>query len=187
VLKDIETESKPRVFRRWYTPGDAPVSLPVEFSVAAFQFGHSMVRDRYDLNRHVGGVKASELVRMTYRGCGITSQLPANYVVDWDSFFGSLPGRANHAEAIDTTISEMLYDLPKQTEDAFRFQASLTASRFVCGGNMMPPLPEMTLKRGSNIRLPSGEEFARRFKLLAGAIMVHYPSPEFSGRSLEKK
>jgi hypothetical protein len=166
VLKKIKKAgSRPLLFKRWYTPADAPVSLPVEFSAAAFRFGHSMVRHTYDLNRYIGGVNAGELLRMTYRGCGVTTQLPANYVVDWTSFFGSLPGRTNLAENIDASISEMLYDIPKQTEDAFRFQTSLTAaSHFACGGKMIPALPEMTLKRGSKMRLPSGEEFARRFK-----------------------
>src|SRR5262249_829975 len=114
-----------------------------------------------------GGVDSSEIIRMTKRGGGITSQLPANYVIDWQRFFGS--GAINHAAVIDTFISEMLYNLPKQTEEAFRFQASLTPqflveSQFVLGGKMRPVLPELTLKRGSKIRLPSGEEFATKFK-----------------------
>jgi hypothetical protein len=167
VLEDIEAGSKPRLFSNWYTPRDAPVALPIEFAAAAFRFGHSMVQDGYSLNRHLGGVDSSEIVRMTKRGGGITSQLPADYVIDWQRFFGS--GAINHAAVIDTFISEMLYDLPKQTEEAFRFQISLAAhfrveSEFVLGGKMRPVLPELTLKRGSKIGLPSGEEFATKFK-----------------------
>jgi hypothetical protein len=105
------------------------------------------------------------IIQMTKRGGGIKSQLPANYVIDWNKFFAGLPGQLNRAQVIDTFISEMLYDLPKQIEDAFRFQSSLTiaAALFPPGAKMIPPLPEMTLKRGSGIRLPSGEEFATRF------------------------
>lgn len=167
VLDDIQQAgSKPRIFRQWYTPKDDPVALPVEFSVAAFRFGHSMVKNQYDLNRNVGGVDSSMIIQMTKRGGGITSQLPANYVIDWNKFFAGLPGQVNRAQVIDTFISEMLYDLPKQIEEAFRLQSSLTmtAAPFPPGAKMIPPLPEMTLKRGSRIRLPSGEEFATRCK-----------------------
>jgi hypothetical protein len=163
VLDDIKKpKSKPRLFGRWYTPKDAPVSMPVEFSAAAFRFGHSMVRDNYHLNQGLS-TDATEILYMTYRGCGITSHLPASHVVDWSRFFGSRT-TDNHAEGIDTTISDVLYGVPKQTEDSFRFQASFTGSHLVCGGKMVPVLPAMTLMRGSKMRLPSGEEFARRFK-----------------------
>ena len=125
-----------------------------------------MVRDRYSLNRYVGGVEALDIIRMTHRGCGIKSQLPANYVVDWERFFSKMAGKVNRAELIDNFITAMLYELPKQIEDAFRLQLSLrTAAAVPCPDEkMIPPLPEMTLKRGSKIRLPGGEEFASRFK-----------------------
>jgi Animal haem peroxidase len=186
VLDNInQAGSRPRLFLRWYTPSDAPVALPVEFSVAAFRFGHSMVRDRYDLNRHVGGVEASEIIRMTRRGGGITFKLPANYVIEWPKFFGGLPGKMNRAAVIDNFISEMLYDLPKQTEEAFRLQLSLTASDFFPGPKMIPPLPEMTLKRGSRIRLPSGEEFATRFRFdVIGPTEIFPKQDEFFGCGL---
>jgi hypothetical protein len=165
VLDDIEKpNSRPHLFERWYTPEDAPVLMPVEFSAAAFRFGHSMVRNNYHLNQHLS-VDAFDILRMTYRGGGITSHLPENYVVDWSRFFGSRP-TDNQAEMIDTTISDVLYKVPQQTADSFRFQASFTSSsRLVNGGGpMVPVLPEMTLKRGSSMRLPCGEEFATRFK-----------------------
>jgi hypothetical protein len=165
VLNDINAPgSKPRIFRRWYIPKDDPVALPIEFAVAAFRFGHSMVRDRYSLSKNIGGVPALEIIRMTHRGCGIKSQLPANYVIDWERFFAKMPGKVNRAELIDDFITETLYELPKQIEDAFRLQLSLRTSLPCSDEKMKPPLPEMTLKRGSKIRLPSGEEFARRFK-----------------------
>src|SRR5439155_2289929 len=132
--------------------------------VAAFRFGHSMVRNQYELNNHVGGVDSYEIIRMTHRGCGIKGQLAANYVVDWRKFFYGIPAEVNLAENIDTFISEMLYDLPKQVEDAFRFQLSLRTPVSCSDEKMIPPLPQMTLKRGSKIRLPSGEEFADRFE-----------------------
>lgn len=164
VLRDIQRAgSKPRLFQRWHTPKDHPIALPIEFTVAAFRFGHSMVQDEYDLNRHIGGVSSSEIVRMTKRGGGITTRLPANYVVEWHRFFAGIPGQLNRAQEIDTFVTEMLYDLPKKTEDALRSHSDPGTMGFQSGEKMMPPLPEMTLKRGSRVRLPSGQEFARRF------------------------
>lgn len=166
VLDDIKKAgSQPRLFSSWYTPKDDPVALPVEFSVAAFRFGHSVVRGQYDLNHHVGGVNSSEILRMTRRGGGINTQLPANYVIEWDRFFAGTSGQMNLAEEIDTSITEMLYNVPKQTEEAFRFQSSLRISNLQPSHlEMRPPLPELTLRRGSKIRLPCGEEFAAKFK-----------------------
>jgi hypothetical protein len=177
VLKDIRRpKSKPRLFKRWYTLKDPPVSMPVEFSAAAFRFGHSMVRDNYHLNDGLSA-PATEILHMTYRGCGITSHLTKSHVVDWSRFFGSRP-TDNHAEKIDTTISDVLYGVPKQTEDSFRFQASFARSPLVCGGKMVPVLPAMTLMRGSRMRLPSGEEFATRFNHTPIAPSLLFPNQE---------
>ena len=165
VLSDIKKAgSQPRLFKRWYTPKkDGVVSLPVEFTVAAFRFGHSAVRSGYDLNDYVGGGNAMQIIQMTKRGRGIITQLPANWVISWRKFFWGVPGELNLAAETDTNISEMLYDLPKQTAEAFRFQPQFRLADLPPGEKMMPTLPATTLKRGSNIRLPSGEEFATSF------------------------
>jgi hypothetical protein len=189
VLDDIvKPKSTPRLYDYWYSRADAPVSLPVEFSVAAFRFCHSMIREGYDLNRHVGGVASTEIIRMTKRGGGIAKRLPANYVIDWSSFFGSLPGRVNHAQLIDPFITEMLYDLPKQSEEAFRFQSSLRMLPPDPSLRMIPPLPETTLKRGSAIRLPCGEEFASKFGLDVLNPSQLFPGyEEFYERALNRR
>jgi hypothetical protein len=162
TLRDIR-ENGLYLFPRAYTPADYPVSLPVEFTVAAFRFGHSMIRDSYFLNRTVKIVAARELIDKTKRGGEIRSALSADYVIDWNNhFFDGVPGHLNRAEPIDTFISEMLYDLPPQTVQSFRPQPNVVTGA-AGHAKMKPPLPELTLKRGSRVRLPSGEEFARSF------------------------
>ena len=48
-----ESGPSPRVDRRFYGWQNEPY-MPVEFSVAAYRFGHSMIRGRYKLNTLVG-------------------------------------------------------------------------------------------------------------------------------------
>jgi len=153
-----------RLYPRRFTPNDCPVALPVEFTVAAFRFGHSVVQDQYDLNDHVGGPPSSEIITMTKRGGGITDHLPASHIIDWFKFFSDTSGVENTAQHIDTFITETLYNLPIPAKTAFRFQAALMKADVGSAENMSPPLPEVTLQRGSKVRLPSGQEFARHFK-----------------------
>jgi hypothetical protein len=163
TLKDIERNGL-HLFRRAYTPADSPIALPVEFTVAAFRFGHSMVRDDYMWNDNYRSLDTSELIRMTKRGEGIDKQLPADYVASWRRFFTAGEGQVNRAENIDTFIAQTLYDIPRQTVQIFRLQmAGVSPEKTPVWDRMTPPLPELTLRRGSRVRLPSGEEFARRF------------------------
>lgn len=121
-------------------PGDMP-TMPIEFSVAAFRMGHSMIRGAYQWNRvfRAGGPGpvASLLLLFTFSGTsGILSpdgnlnepdsgsfeRLPTNWIVDFQRLydFGEA-GRAdlkvpaaefNLTKRIDTLLVDPLKELP---------------------------------------------------------------------------
>jgi hypothetical protein len=186
VLHDI-AKNGPNLCPRWYTAADSPVALPVEFTVAAYRFGHSTVQNAYFLNDHIGIRDSAEIVTMTNRGGGVKTRLPANYVIGWDHFFAGLPGQLNPSQKIDTFIAETLYNIPPPATQTFGHQLTRPSPLPLVREQMRPPLPELTLKRGSKVQLPSGQEFAAHFQLpetVSAAEMHASPSDkEFFQRS----
>jgi hypothetical protein len=166
VLADV-AQKRFVFFQRPYTQEDGPVAIPVEFSVAAYRFGHSMIQTKYFLNDSIGLRPTDDIITMTRRGEGINAtapRLPAAYLIGWrDHFFAGLPGQINLAQHIDTFISEVLYELPPLAVNAFRVQLPILFQ--IDRARMPHPLPEITLRRGSKIKLPSGQEFAEYFNL----------------------
>jgi hypothetical protein len=115
--------------------------MPVEFSVAAFRFGHSMVRDDYRLNDHRPNVpilKSRSRFGPTLAGF---RRLPAGFEIDWKHFFSLDPSHeAQTSLKIDTLLSGQLAHLPPD-------EASL---------------PFLNLRRGSDLGLPSGGDVAKK-------------------------
>jgi hypothetical protein len=132
---------------RWYHPRKE-LFMPVEFSVAAYRFGHSMVRPTYDLNQIVTdrpifkpGEKVGELDDL--RGF---RPLPGAWTIDWSFFLAGAPGSAKkpqHSRKIDAHLAPGLFDLP-----GFPNAESSLAFR--------------NLKRGEALGLPSGQDVAQR-------------------------
>jgi hypothetical protein len=72
----------------WNPTDSEPAVLPIEYASAAGRFGHSMVRDTYDLNSQTdAGI--DDLFAMTGAGGfgGNNNALPASRLVDWLLFF----------------------------------------------------------------------------------------------------
>jgi hypothetical protein len=124
---------------RFYKPKMTPF-MPVEFSVAAYRFGHSQIRPGYKLTDTTGGVffqpEAADTNLNGFR------PLHPSLLLDWKHFF-DMPGSPTSPQRslrIDTQISAPLFHLP-------------------FGG---PPvsLAERNLLRGKALRLPSGQAVA---------------------------
>jgi hypothetical protein len=132
-------------------------SIPIEFSVAGFRFGHSMVRDSYPINDTHRDIKLSQLLKQTGIGGGAVPRLPADWVIKWNNFF-SLTGNASPARKIDTTVAAGLHDLQIDTVKLYRVPPGDAPPYVVSPKNI---LPVRTLWRGARVGLPSGQDVAK--------------------------
>ena len=142
---------------RFYEPSNEAY-MPVEFAVAAYRFGHSMIRGRYHINDFVqeqrekndqGPIpvfgpedpQVDELAHLNgFR------RLPTQWAVEWKFLF-AMPGADIEPQPslrIDTSLAGPLADLPRSI-----------------AGDPPHSLAERNLQRGLRLALPSGTSVAR--------------------------
>lgn len=141
VLNQVLAEG--RQFYRF----DPEPFIPIEFSMAAYRFGHSMVRGEYDHNRLFGppGIAPTRLFNakletlLAFTGNGGNVPLPSNWAIDWRRFFdfGAAGVQFNRARRIDPLLVEALHNIPR-----------------------VGPLSIANLRRGAANRLHSGQQVA---------------------------
>lgn len=154
--RTIEIATKGRRFyfkNGFYNPDANRVRrpyIPIEFSVAAYRFGHSQVRETYDLNQTRQNVllfdPTDPMGLMGFKPID-----PAN-VIDWRFFFpvdGSSQA-PQKARKIDTKLPQHLFHLDQVN---------------VVPAGDLGSLAARNLNRGRIYRLPSGQLLAKAMKL----------------------
>jgi hypothetical protein len=134
--------------------------MPLEFSAAAYRFGHSMVRPGYRLNDDVGPLPIFRFPENpNARSLAGFDAFPRPWAIDWARFidleprpYGDVnsttnPGNSKRmqlAYLIDTSLVYPLSSLPKSVAQG-----------------PPPSLATRNLLRGWRLRLPSGQAIAR--------------------------
>lgn len=105
-----DRQGRPKVKQEFFRPGNSnrPM-MPIEFAVAAYRFGHSMVRNAYVLNEV--GAPIFNAAGTDLRG---SRPIPPELEINFDNFFqipGGPPPR-NVFRKIDSLLSPNLFILP---------------------------------------------------------------------------
>jgi hypothetical protein len=131
---------------QWFRPRHG-VFIPLEFANAAYRYGHSQIRHRYQLNVH------SDPMPLFPDLLGFRA-VPHQLAVDWSLFFDK-PGAtsAQRSKKIDGKLVRPLIELP----------VALTGE---CEIEDYHSLAARDLQRGQVIALPSGEAVARHIGIV---------------------
>lgn len=141
--------------RKFYKWRNHPF-IPVEFSGAAYRFGHSQVRPSYRSN--FGPVPSdinSQKFKLIFNDNLPESADPddlrggkraSTRFIDWQTFFDFGDNRVRQNKRIDTKLSTVLFDLPGVHGD-------------------IQSLAQMNLLRGLTFSLPSGQSVAKAMKV----------------------
>jgi hypothetical protein len=141
----------------------SPFRMPVEFSVAAYRFGHSMIRNGYILNSSLPP-SASTLKGIFDFIRPPLLPLFSNWAVDFNMFFNTShpAGGFNNARKMDSVLAAGLEEIPG-------------------GSGIMAVLAARNLMRGLAMGLPSGQAAAKKLgitRLTAAQIKTGLPAAE---------
>jgi hypothetical protein len=165
VVNDVFNNGR-KAFEVGATPTDVP-TMPIEFSVAAFRLGHSMIRRAYDWNvnfpDNVGTLDFLFTFSATGGNLGGDTRLATIWIADWRRMYAfadagradlAPPNGVNKAMRIDTRLVNPLGDLPPGSF------GGTNAER----GTITANLAFRNLTRAKMVRLATGQQMATFLK-----------------------
>jgi hypothetical protein len=162
VVDDVLTNG-----RKFYHWRNEPF-IPVEFSVAAYRFGHSQVRPSYRAN-FSAGTGNTELFQFIFQAVANHSSpekddLSGSFrapwrFIDWQTFFDFKDGKVRNNKKIDTKLSTPLFTLPGTVVQNPNPKTNPQS------------LAQRNLLRHLTFSLPSGQRVARAMKAKVPAIV----------------
>jgi hypothetical protein len=166
VVNDVFANGR-KVFEVGVDPTTVP-TMPVEFSVAAYRLGHSMIRAAYDWNARFPDGQGTLGLLFTFSGTGGNlgggTRLPSNWIADFRRLYDfAEAGRddlvvpkalSNRAMRIDTNMVDPLKHLPAGTFGGPNAPAS-DPSRNLAFRN---------LTRAEMVKLATGQQMALLLK-----------------------
>jgi hypothetical protein len=172
VTDFLPTVIEKETFRRVFGDPNNPVPglrelriglklMPVEFSVAAYRFGHSMIRPEYRLNAAVERPIFSKHTGES-ADLGGFRPIPSDWAIDWQFFIDLGDGAAPAATARPDDPTE------RKPQMAYKIDTSLASplrqlpARIASHPSM---LALRNLERGNTFELPSGQEVAEALGL----------------------
>lgn len=151
--------------RKFYCNHYSEPFIPIEFAVAAYRFGHSMIPQRIQVQR---GQSALELFGSTL-GTGFQPLADERGVVDWNELlFTQQNAVVQLAEKLDSGLASDLLDLP-----------------FITAGGVSS-LATRNLMRGQTFQLPSGENIAQCMEIDPSVIeTVSLAAQDIAGNDID--
>ncbi len=136
---------------RIYDPEGEHFFMPLEFSVAAYRFGHSMIRSSYNHNLNFPEATLNELFMFTAFSGQMAEfdTVPENWIIEWENLVPGF-GEFDKARRIDTKLVEPLSELKD-------FDGSTLSP-------VMKSLAVRNLLRGYLLRMPTGQAVARELR-----------------------